>query len=145
MLHRLLLLVQRARTIMAPVARPSFSGDPAPPQNNQRFARNDQRQSPRIPLRDTPVHVTDGCLFATATMENISPTGLCLRNIPEQLYTNAEELTVFSSVNPGLPILQIAPRWQKTGLDGKTIGAVILNATDTWRLFFVHNAGHLGI
>jgi hypothetical protein len=78
-------------------------------------------------------------------MENISPTGLCLRNIPEQLYTNAEELTVFSSVNPGLPILQIAPRWQKTGLDGKTIGAVILNATDTWRLFFVHNAGHLGI
>jgi hypothetical protein len=122
MLHRLLLLVQRARTIMAPVARPSFSEDPAPPQNNQRFARNDQRQSPRIPLRDTPVHVTDGCLFATATMENISPTGLCLRNI-----------------------LQIAPRWQKTGLDGKTIGAVTLNATDTWRLFFVHNAGHLGI
>jgi len=102
---------------------------------------SDQRQHPRVPLHNTTVHVTDGCLFATALLENISPSGLCICNIPEQLYKNAGKLTVFSSDNPGLPVLQIEPRWQKTSWRGKTIGAVIINATDAWRLFFVHTAG----
>lgn len=100
----------------------------------------DQRHHPRIPLHDITVHVTDGCLFATATLGNISLDGLCLCNLPEQLYNHSGELTVFSSDDPGLPVLQIKPRWQKTGWNGKTIGAAILNATDAWRLFFVHTA-----
>ena len=106
---------------------------------------SDQRQHPRVPLQNTTVHVTDGCLFATALLENISPSGLCICNIPEQLYKNAGKLTVFSSDNPGLPVLQIEPRWQKNSWRGKTIGAVILNATDAWRLFFVHTAGQFSL
>ena len=106
---------------------------------------SDKRQHPRVALRDTPVHVTDGCLFATAFLENISPTGLCLCNLPEQLYKNSGKLTVFSSDNPGLPVLQIEPRWQNTGWKGKTIGAAILNTSDAWRLFFVHTAGQVSL
>ncbi len=104
--------------------------------DGQRSGSADQRRHPRIPLNDITVHVTDGCLFATASLGNISPAGICLCNLPEQLYNHAGELTVFSSDNPGLPVLHIAPRWQKTGWNGKTIGAAILNATDAWRLFF---------
>ncbi len=105
----------------------------------------DKRQHPRVALRDTAVHVTDGCLFATAHLGNISPAGLCLCNLPEQLYKNSKKLTVFSSDNPGLPVLQVEPRWQKTGWNGKNIGAVILNTTDAWRLFFVHTAGQASL
>ena len=105
----------------------------------------DKRRHPRVTLHNIPVHVTDGCLFATAMLENISPDGICLRSLPEQLYINAGKLTVFSSNNPGLPVLQIEPRWQKSGWGGKTLGAVILNTTDAWRLFFVHTAGQLSL
>ena len=100
----------------------------------------EQRRHPRVPLQDVTVHVTDGCLFATAILDNISPSGLCLNNLPEQLYNHNGALTVYSSNNPGLPVLQIQPRWQKSDWNGKTIGAAILNATDAWRLFFVHTA-----
>ena len=107
---------------------------------NDRASGAEQRCHPRVPLQDVVVHVTDGCLFATAVMENISPGGLCLSNLPEQLYNHGGTLTVYSSNNPGLPVLQVQPRWQKNGWNGKSIGAAILNATDAWRLFFVHTA-----
>lgn len=100
----------------------------------------EQRRHPRVPLQDVIVQVTDGCLFATAVLDNISPGGLCLNNLPEQLYNHGSALTVYSTSNPGLPVLHIQPRWQKSGWNGKTIGAAILNATDAWRLFFVHTA-----
>jgi len=103
----------------------------------------DKRSQPRIPLKNTSVHVTDGCLCATARIGNISPTGICLCNLPEQLYRSAGQLTVFSSDNPGLPVLHIEPRWQQTGWGGKTIGAAIINVSETWRLFFVHAASRI--
>ncbi len=135
-------LVQRTRTLLKPAcAVLPTKGALDNGKGKLPVHLNDQRQHPRVALRDTPVHVTDGCLFATCVLENISPTGLCLCNLPEQLYKNAGKLTVFSSDNPGLPVLQVEPRWQKTGWSGKTIGAVILNTTDAWRLFFVHTAG----
>ncbi len=109
--------------------------------SSQRMTATDKRRHPRIQLADTTVQVTDGCLCATALIENISPCGICLRNLPEQLYRSAGNLTVFSSDNPGIPVLHVQPRWENTGWDGKTIGAAILNATDTWKLFFVHAAG----
>lgn len=104
---------------------------------------SDKRRYPRVNLAETRVQVTDGCLFATALIDNISLCGICLRNLPEQLYRSARQLTVYSSDNPGIPILHIQPQWQTTGWDGKTIGASILNNSETWRLFFVHTAGQL--
>jgi hypothetical protein len=104
---------------------------------------NDKRSHPRVPLNDTSVYVTDGCLFAAARIENISPGGICLCNLPEQLYRHNGPLTVYSSDNPGIPVLRIEPRWETTGWAGKTIGAAILNVSDAWRLFFVHAAGRL--
>ena len=139
---RLLEKMQRMRSILGsvlftlPPQKLARKNQAAPPVETA-----DQRRHPRVALQNTTVHVTDGCLFATALLENISPTGICLCNLPEQLYKNAGKLTVFSNDNPGLPVLQIEPRWQKTGWHGKTIGASILNATDAWRLFFVHTAG----
>lgn len=102
---------------------------------------SDKRRHPRINLAETRVQVTDGCLFATALIDNISLCGICLGHLPEQLYRSARQLTVYSSDNPGIPILQIQPQWQTTGWDGRTIGASILNNSETWRLFFVHTAG----
>lgn len=104
---------------------------------------SEKRRHPRIPLKNTQVHVTDGCLFATAAIDNISANGICLRNLPEQLYRSSNQLTVFSSDNPGLPVLHIAPRWQRTGWNGKTIGAQVLNISETWQLFFIHAASRL--
>jgi hypothetical protein len=103
----------------------------------------DKRRQPRIALKDTSVRVTDGCLCATARLDNISPNGICLSDLPEQLYRSAGRLTVFSSDNPGLPVLHIEPRWQQTGWGGKTIGAAILNVSETWQLFFVHAASRI--
>ena len=108
--------------------------------NSQPPSSADQRSNARIHLTDTTVQVTDGCLFATALIDNISLCGICLHHLPEQLYRSDRQLTVFSSDNPGIPILHIQPQWQDTGWDGKTIGATILNASETWRLFFVHSA-----
>lgn len=95
----------------------------------------------RVPVQSTQVRVTDGCLCATAEIDNISPVGICLRHLPEQLYHDAERLTVFSSDNPGLPVLHIKPRWERIERDGKTIGATIDNASESWQLFFTRTAG----
>lgn len=100
----------------------------------------DKRSQPRIHLKDTTVQVTDGCLCAIAQIDNISPSGICLCNLPDQLYRSAGQLTVFSNDNPGLPVLHIEPRWEHKGRSGKSIGAAILNASGTWRLFFIHAA-----
>jgi hypothetical protein len=103
----------------------------------------DKRQHRRIQLVDTTVQVTDGCIAATARIDNISPQGICLRNLPEHLYLSAEQLTVFSSDNPGIPILHITPRWHTNNWNGKTIGAAIVNVSSTWRLFLAHAAEQL--
>ena len=104
----------------------------------------EKRRHRRIPLKNTLVRVTDGCLCATAEIGDISPCGICLRNLPEQLYHGAGRLTVFSSDDPGLPVLHIAPRWQRTGWRGKTIGAAIVDVPEAWHLFFVRAAGGIG-
>jgi hypothetical protein len=111
--------------------------------NDQCLTAADKRRYPRINLTETSVQVTDGCLFATALIDNISLCGICLRNLPEQLYRSARQLTIFSSDNPGIPILHIQPKWESTGWEGKTIGASILNTSETWKLFFVHTAGRM--
>ena len=105
----------------------------------------DNRSHPRIPVKATSVQVTDGCLCATAKIDNISPLGICLRNLPEPLYRDAKSLTVFSSDNPGLPILHIKPRWERTDWEGKTIGAVIINAPEAWQLFFSRIASQIAM
>ncbi|MCL2457331.1 MAG: hypothetical protein FWF31_00480 [Desulfobulbus sp.] len=105
----------------------------------------DNRCHLRIPIKTTPVRVTDGCLCATAEIDNISPAGICLRNLPEPFYRDAEDLTVFSSDNPGLPVLRIKPRWERTDWRGKTIGATIVNVSESWRLFFTRTASQLGM
>jgi hypothetical protein len=119
---------------------PTVSASSRSVQGETRPTGLEKRRHPRIPLHNTTVHVTDGCLSATARIDNISPSGICLCNLPEQLYRSTNRLTVFSKDNPGLPVLHIQPCWQTTGWGGKTIGAAILNATDAWRLFFVHAA-----
>jgi hypothetical protein len=112
-------------------------------EDRQRLATVDKRKNPRIHLAETTVHVTDGCLFATALIDNISLCGICLCNLPEQLYRSARQLTVFSSENPGMPILHIQPQWEDTSWDGKTIGATILNTSETWRLFLVQASSRM--
>ena len=111
--------------------------------DRQRLTTADQRKNPRIHLTYTTVHVTDGCLFATALIDNISLCGICLCNLPEQLYRSARQLTVFSSEKPGIPILHIQPQWEDTSWDGKTIGATILNTSESWKLFFAHTASRM--
>ncbi len=101
----------------------------------------DKRQHPRIRLNGATVHVTDGCFCTTAQIENVSPDGLCLCNLPEQLYRNAEHLTIFSNGNPAMPTLHIKPCWQAVGWNGKSIGAIILNTPETWRFFVGRAAG----
>lgn len=95
----------------------------------------EQRREPRIPLRGTVVQVTDGCLAVAAKLENVSLHGLRLGHLPEQLYRHSGPLTVFSNDNPGLPVLQVVPRWQHTDWSGKTIGARILHDPPAWREF----------
>lgn len=143
-LQKLLWAIRRLLT------RSSVTPEPDRDQIDQELSRNDQRLTaadkrryPRINLTDTTVQVTDGCLFATALIDNISLCGICLRNLPEQLYRSARQLTVFSNDNPGIPILHIQPKWESTGWEGKTIGASILNTSETWKLFFVHTAGRM--
>lgn len=101
----------------------------------------DNRQQPRIRLNGATVYVTDGCFFTTARIDNVSPSGLCLSNLPEQLYRNAEQLTIFSSGNSAMPTLHIKPRWQAVGWNGKSIGASILNTPETWMFFVGRAAG----
>ena len=112
-------------------------------EDRQRLTAADKRKDPRIHLADTTVHVTDGCLFAAALVDNISLCGICLSNLPEQMYRSARQLTVFSNDNPGIPILHIQPQWEYTDWGGKTIGATILNTSETWRLFLVQASSRM--
>lgn len=137
-MKRLVRWFQRMMRVLTGDGSPTMSEAGMP--DHYRTNGTELRCHPRVPLRNVTVHVTDGCLFATATMENISPNGLCLSSLPEQLYNHGGGLTVYSSNNPGLPVLQIQPRWQKNGWNGKTIGASIIDVTEAWRLFFVHTA-----
>ena len=102
----------------------------------------DNRRHLRIPVKTTRVRVTDGCLVTTAEIDNISPAGICLSNMPEPLYRNAERLTVFSIDNPGLPVLHLRPCWERTDdWKGKTIGAMIVNTSASWHRFLTPAAG----
>ena len=143
--HRLVkqFLKRLLRTISAQLRefiRPFFPGfSPIRGEEGREALRltvTDKRRHLRISVPYTKVHVTDGCLFATASIDNISLNGICLGNLPEQLYRSAEQLTVFSSDNPGIPILQIQPRWEKPGWNGKSIGATIINVSESWHFFF---------
>lgn len=141
---RLLRAVQRhwnnsAGALFSRPVSASADSEPSDPAAKSR----DKRRQPRIQLANTSVHVTDGCLFATAQIDNISPSGICLCKLPEQLYRSQVPLTVFSNDNPAIPVLHIEPRWETTDWAGKTIGAAILNTSDAWRLFFVRAAGQL--
>ncbi len=95
----------------------------------------DQRQHPRIRLVGATVQVTDGCFCTTALIDNVSSRGVCLSCLPEQLFRNADRLTIFSTSNPSMPTLQLAPRWQTVGWKGRTIGAAVVDAPETWRFF----------
>ncbi|MDD2463369.1 MAG: hypothetical protein PHI97_05180 [Desulfobulbus sp.] len=146
LLNKMQRRVQRMRSSLGSIVSALPAHVLAPKRQDAQLPEtSDKRRHPRVTLRNTTVQVTDGCLYATAMLGNISPTGICLCDLPEQLYKNAGKLTVFSSDNPGLPVLQIEPRWQKTGWHGKTIGAAIVNTTDAWRLFFVHTAGEVSL
>lgn len=103
--------------------------------NAHGLAISEKRRHSRLRITAAKVHVTDGCFFATGLIDNISPGGICLCHLPERLYRDSGKLTVFSSDDPGLPILHIEPRWEKTSWDGKTIGAEVLNPSETWPYF----------
>jgi hypothetical protein len=140
-LKRLVRAVHRQRALFAgtfsPRCTPVLENDV---HTGPASLEEEKRRHRRIGLTKTSVNVTDGCLCATALLANISPSGLCLCNLPEQLYRSASRLTIFSSDNPGLPVLHIEPRWEQTGWNGKTIGAVIINAPRAWGHFFLRTA-----
>jgi len=144
LLKRLVQAVRQRRVLFAEAlfSRFEINGDNGAPAGTA-SQEIEKRRHPRIGLTNTSVNVTDGCMCATAYLANISPSGLCLCNLPEQLYRSASHLTIFSSDNPGLPVLQIQPRWEQTGWNGKTIGAAVVNAPRTWRLFFLRTASQL--
>lgn len=144
LLQRLVQAVRRRRSLLA-VTRFARLGAECNGDGSAGAAlpEEEKRRHPRIGLTATSVHVTDGCLCATADLANISPAGICLCKLPEQLYRSASRLTIYSSDNPGLPVLHIEPRWERTGWNGKTIGAAIVNAPRTWRLFFFRTARQL--
>lgn len=100
----------------------------------------EKRQSPRIYLTETPVHVTNGCLSAHALLDNISADGICLRNLSEQIFNDSVLLTVFSNDDPAMPVVQIEPRWAKIRWDGTIIGGAVIGSTHAWRCYFVHTA-----
>jgi hypothetical protein len=143
-LKRLLRTVQRQWPGATDSSRQQSDQDTGCPSSAPSPASLEKRSQPRILLKNTPVQVTDGCLCATARIDNISAGGLCLGDLPENLYRSVGHLTVFSSENPGLPVLQVEPRWERSGWDGRTIGVAILNASESWRLFFLSAAGQVG-
>lgn len=95
----------------------------------------DKRQHARINLEDTTVNVSDGCIFCTALVENVSTVGICLSKLPEPLYKTAEALTIFSSSNDKMPTIRIEPRWVKKRQQGKTLGATIVDVSEEWTSF----------
>lgn len=96
----------------------------------------DKRVEGRTQIPPVKVRVTDGCLSAAAVIDNISAQGLCLRNLPEQLFCDACRLTVFSSSDPAIPVIHIQPRWSRTDWSGKTMGAFILDTPETWHRYY---------
>ncbi len=108
-----------------------------------RDREKDKRRHPRIKIASTTISVTDGCIFSTAVVENISEFGICLKDLPEPLYKNADILTIFSNDDKTIPTLRIKPKWERTvERRGKTIGAAIVEISDEWSSFF-ENSGKL--
>ncbi len=95
----------------------------------------EKRAHERIPLPDTTINVTDGYIFCTALLDNISAYGVCLKNLPDTLYKNSENLTLFSHAGGELPVLHVRPQWEQKDRSGKRIGARILNSSEKWLVF----------
>ncbi|WP_153306656.1 hypothetical protein [Desulfogranum japonicum] len=95
----------------------------------------EKRAHERIPLPNTTINVTDGYIFCTALLDNISAYGVCLKNLPDTLYRNSENLTLFSQTGDELPVLHVRPQWERKEHSGKRIGARILNSSEKWLSF----------
>lgn len=99
----------------------------------------DKRQHARINLSGTMVNVTDGCIFCTALVDNVSTVGICLSKLPESLYKKADSLTIFSSNNDRMPTIHVQPKWEKSRQHGKTLGAIIVDVSEEWTTFLTNS------
>ncbi len=98
----------------------------------------ERRRGLRVHLLHAPVQVTDGCFFAPARLENISPSGVCLGNLPEQTCWRSGQLIVYSSTNPAMPVIQVEIVWEQSRQGDRIAGASILNMSRTWLMFFAN-------
>lgn len=96
----------------------------------------DRRLNLRINMEHMPVYVTDGCFLTPAMITNISPSGICLCNLPEHIFWRTEHLFVYSSSNHTIPVLHVLPVWELITTEGKMIGAMILNTSKSWHIFY---------
>ena len=95
----------------------------------------EKRTDNRTELNTVKIGLTDGCISCTAKLKNISTKGVCLSDIPKNLYNNLDSLTLFGPDQEGIPTVQIYPKWNSTHGDRKTIGASIDNPTENWLRF----------
>ncbi len=103
----------------------------------------EKRTNLRTVLPATKVDVTDGCISCTASLLNVSSCGVCLTDLPENLYSNSAPLTLFGTKKDEIPVIQISPQWVQNESGRKAIGASIINPPEKWLHFIkTSNSNH---
>ncbi|PIE55711.1 MAG: hypothetical protein CSA34_08035 [Desulfobulbus propionicus] len=95
----------------------------------------DLRRYKRVDVNSTSVNVTDGYIFCTGQLANISGVGACLKQLPCSLDREAERITVFINDAGFQPVLHLQPVWSEDSVSGKVLGGLIKNTPDNWKQY----------
>ena len=128
-----ILLVLLCVSFSLHIARPLFGSSET--RSQRRKIRHEKRAHRRVYADDLKVDVSDGIDFFNGIVCDISKLGICIMGIPEKLFKKTDRLTVVVDSQGETYAFHVMPRWQRSGVAGRQIGASIEYAPDGWYEF----------
>lgn len=92
----------------------------------------DQREQERVAVQGLTAFVEHKSERYPATVANVSPSGVCLSDIPHLLFEEGERLKLWLQQKDEQIEMVLRPRWEKVKGSSKMIGAEIVNPSREW-------------
>lgn len=86
----------------------------------------ERRKHSRVDIGGAPAQVAGAGVCYTAMVENISSLGICLKNLPKALLSEAKKLKVIVNTQAGNFEMFVSPKWEKSYKSGYKVGADIV-------------------
>jgi hypothetical protein len=95
----------------------------------------EKRNYPRIPLRNLTVDASDGIGFSQGKISDISKFGVCMIDLPESFYGEANRMTAIITGRGKYFKMTVRPRWSTTDGVSQSVGAEIIDPPSSWTNF----------